>query len=141
MLTSVGIAPPKTTDAQALGKLRFAGSWAFDGGAIGIDPFTLVLDDTHFTRQLSSLRGRQTRWANSRCAATRSTSRATSRPPTRRASPSCCPRPTLKALMFRGSVELEHATLDDIDMKGVTLRLLLDEKGLRSEAKPPEAAP
>ena len=28
LLTSVGIAPPKTTDAQALGKVRFAGSWA-----------------------------------------------------------------------------------------------------------------
>jgi hypothetical protein len=46
------------------------------------------------------------------------------------------PTATLKALMFRGSVELERATLDDIDMKGVTLRLLLDEKGLHSVPKP-----
>jgi hypothetical protein len=35
--------------------------------------------------------------------------------------------------------ELEQATLDDVVMKGVTLRLLLDEQGLRSPA-PPAAA-
>jgi hypothetical protein len=38
----------------------------------------------------------------------------------------------LKALKFRGVFELEQATLDDVVMKGVTLRLLLDEQGLRS---------
>ena len=58
-------------------------------------------------------------------------------PPTDPASePFVLPTATLKALLFRGSVELERATLDDIDMKGVTLRLLLDEQGLRSVAKP-----
>ena len=59
-------------------------------------------------------------------------------PPTDPASePFVLPTAMLKALLFRGSVELERATLDDIDMKGVTLRLLLDEKGLRSGAPPP----
>jgi len=33
---------------------------------------------------------------------------------------------------FRGVFELEQASLDDVIMKGVTLRLLLDEQGLRS---------
>ena len=57
-------------------------------------------------------------------------------PPTDPASePFVLPTAALKALMFRGSVELERATLDDIDMKGVTLRLLLDEKGLHSDAQ------
>ena len=45
----------------------------------------------------------------------------------------------LKSLKFRGVIELEQATLDDIVMKGVTLRLLLDEQGLRSQPAP--AAP
>ena len=39
----------------------------------------------------------------------------------------------LRALKFRGVIELEQATYDDIEMKGVTLRLLLDEQGLRSQ--------
>ena len=46
------------------------------------------------------------------------------------------PTATLKALKFRGEIELEQATLDDIVMKGVTLRLVLDEQGLRSEPTP-----
>ena len=63
-------------------------------------------------------------------------------PPTDPASePFVLPTAALKALKFRGSVELEQATLDDIDMKGVTLRLLLDEQGLRSAAEAAEGTP
>ena len=51
------------------------------------------------------------------------------------------PTAALKALNFRGVLELEQATLDDIVMKGVTLRLLLDEQGLRSVRKPPRVTP
>ena len=40
---------------------------------------------------------------------------------------------------LRGVFELEQATLDDVVMKGVTVRLLLDEQGLRSP-KPAAAA-
>jgi len=140
LLASVGVAAPKTTDAQALGKLRFAGSWTFDGGAIGIDPFTLVLDDTHFSGSLHRPAGANPVGEFELRGDVLDISRYI--PPTDPASePFVLPTAMLKALMFRGSVELEHATLDDIDMKGVTLRLLLDDKGLRSEAKPPEAAP
>jgi hypothetical protein len=35
-------------------------------------------------------------------------------------------------------LELEEATLGDVKMKGVTLRLLLDERGLRSQGTEPE---
>ena len=57
LLTSVGIAPPKTTDAQALGKVKFGGNWAFDNGAIRIDPFSLDFDETHFTGSFSRTAG------------------------------------------------------------------------------------
>ncbi|HEX6396213.1 MAG TPA: hypothetical protein VFZ95_02215, partial [Steroidobacteraceae bacterium] len=46
--------------------------------------------------------------------------------------PFVLPTAMLKALKFRGVFELEQARLDDVVMKGVTLRLLLDEHGLRS---------
>ena len=135
LLTSVGIAPPKTTDAQVLGKLRFAGSWSFDGGAIGIDPFTLALDDTHFNGSFHRQAGDNPVGEFALRGDVLNVSRYI--PPTDPASePFVLPTATLKALMLRGSVELERATLDDIDMKGVTLRLLLDEKGLHSVAKP-----
>jgi len=135
LLASVGIVPPKTTDAQALGKVRFAGSWALDSGAIGIDPFTLELDDTHFTGSFHRSAGDNPVGQFALRGDELNISRYI--PPTDPASePFVLPTATLKALMFRGSVELERATLDDIDMKGVTLRLLLDEKGLHSVPKP-----
>ena len=48
--------------------------------------------------------------------------------------PFVLPTAMLKALRFRGKFELEQATYADTVMKGVTLRLLLDDQGLRSEA-------
>ena len=135
LLASVGIVPPKTTDAQALGKVRFAGSWALDSGAIGIDPFTLELDDTHFTGSFHRSAGDNPVGQFALRGDELNISRYI--PPTDPASePFVLPTAALKALMFRGSVELERATLDDIDMKGVTLRLLLDEQGLRTVTKP-----
>jgi hypothetical protein len=44
------------------------------------------------------------------------------------------PTAALKALKFRGVLELEQATYNDVVMKGVTLRLLLDEQGLHAPA-------
>jgi AsmA protein len=139
LLASVGIAPPKTTDAEALGKLRFTGSWTLDGGAVGVDPFTLQLDDTHFKGSFHRSAGDNPVGQFALRGDTLNISRYV--PPTDPASePFVLPTAMLKALMFRGSVELEQAKLGDIDMKGVTLRLLLDEQGLRSEAKAPEGA-
>ena len=46
LLTALGIAAPATTDPEALGKLQLAGGWKFEDGAVAIDPFTLLLDDT-----------------------------------------------------------------------------------------------
>ena len=45
----MGVEPPKTTDPAALGKLRFAAEGKFDAGAVVVEPFTLTLDDTHFS--------------------------------------------------------------------------------------------
>ncbi len=140
LLSSVGITPPKTTDTQALGKLRFAGSWVFDKGAIGIDPFTLDLDETKFSGSFHRAAGDNPVGEF----ALRGDSLDIARyiPPTDPESePFVLPTAMLKALLFRGVIELERATLDDIDMKGVTLRLLLDEQGLRGEPAPARSSP
>jgi AsmA protein len=140
LLTSVGVEPPRTTDATAFARLQFAGRWAFDAGAIAIEPFNMLLDETHLTGNFHrsagenpvgefTLRGDDLKIARYI-------------PPTDPASePFVLPTAALKALMFRGVVELEHATLADVDMKGVTLRLLLDDRGLRSQTKQLPAAP
>jgi hypothetical protein len=132
-MKSVGVEPPKTTDPNAFGKVRFSGSWSFDDGAIGIDPLALAFDETHFTGNFRRGSGDHAVGEFALRGDTLHIARYI--PPTDPASePFVLPTAMLKSLLFRGTVELEQATLDDIDMKGVTLRLLLDEQGLRSQS-------
>jgi len=140
LLTSVGIEAPKTTDPKALGALQFKGSWAFDDGAIGLDPIALTMDDTHFTGDFRRGAGEDPVGEFALRGDTLNISRYI--PPTDPASePFVLPTEMLKNLKFRGVFELEQATLDDIVMKGVTLRLILDADGLRTVSAPAAATP
>jgi AsmA protein len=140
LLNSVGIASPKTTDPRALAKVGFSGTWAFDDGAISVKPISFDLDDTRFTGSFSRTAGTNALGEFSLLGNSIDIARYI--PPTDPASePFVLPTAALKELRFRGEVHLEHATLDDIDMKDVTLRLLLDEQGLRSVPKTAAATP
>jgi AsmA protein len=135
LLGAVGIDAPKTTDPKALARIGFGGTWTYDDGAIGIDPVKLTLDDTSFSGSFHRGAGEDPVGEFALRGDVLNIGRYI--PPTDPASePFVLPTAMLKKLKFRGSVELEQAKLDDIDMKGVTLRLLIDDKGLRSEAKP-----
>jgi AsmA protein len=130
-LAAVGVEPPKTTDPAALTRVQVDTSWKFDGGAIVVDPLKLTLDDTHFTGNFHRGGGEDPLGEFALRGDTLNLSRYV--PPTDPDSePFVLPTATLKALKFRGVFELEQATLDDVVMKGVTLRLLLDEHGLSS---------
>jgi AsmA protein len=134
LLASVGVEAPKTSDPKALGRVGFGGTWTFDDGAVGIDPVTLTLDDTSFNGKLHRGAGEDPLGEFVLRGDALNIGRYI--PPTDPASePFVLPTAMLKNLKFRGTIELERATLDDIDMKGVTLRLLLDEQGLRSEPR------
>lgn len=140
LLRSVGIEAPKTTDAKAFGRVSFKASWLFDSGAIGIEPLSFTLDDTHFTGNFHRAAGEDPVGDFALRGDALNISRYI--PPTDPASePFVLPTAMLKSLKFRGVVELEQATLDDVVMKGVTLRLMLDEQGLRSQPPPPAPKP
>ncbi len=133
LLASAGVAAPKTTDAKALGKFEVTGDWSFDGGAVGVKSLALTLDDTHFTGNFARAAGNDAVGEF----ALRGDAIDIARylpPPDPASEPFVLPTAALKALAFRGTVELEQATYGDVTMKGVTLRLLLDEQGLRREA-------
>jgi AsmA protein len=135
LLGATGIDAPKTTDPRALGKVMLKTTWEFENGAIAIDPLALNLDETHFNGNFRRGAGEDPVGEF----ALRGDSLDIARyiPPTDpQSEPFVLPTADLKALKFRGQIELEQATLDDIVMKGVTLRLVLDEQGLRSEPKP-----
>jgi AsmA protein len=135
LMTSVGIEAPKTTDPKALTQLQLDADWKFAAGALAIDPLKLTLDDTHFTGNFRRGAGEDPLGEFALQGDTLNISRYI--PPTDPASePFVLPTAMLESLKFRGVLELEQATMDDIVMKGVTLRLLLDEQGLRSVEAP-----
>lgn len=139
LLAALGIEAPQTTDPKALGKVQIKAHWRVDGTGMRVDPLALTLDDTQ-------LHGNFQRGAGEDPVAEfllRGDALDITRyiPPEDPASePFVLPVAALRALKFRGLLELDQATYDDIVMKGVTLRLLLDEQGLRA-VKPPGTQP
>jgi uncharacterized protein involved in outer membrane biogenesis len=136
LLGSMGVEAPKTTDPRALTRLQFSADWHLDGAAVSIDPLELTLDDTHFNGNFRRGDGEQPIGDFSLRGDSLDLARYI--PPAEPASPPfALPTAQLRALKFRGVLELERATLGDVAMKGVTLRLLLDDQGLRSVEKAP----
>jgi len=135
VLAAVGIEAPKTTDPKALGQVQLTATWKLDTGAIGIEPVKFRLDDTNFSGRFQRGAGKDPVGDFELRGDVLNISRYI--PPTDPDSePFVLPTADLRALKFRGVIELEQATYDDIEMKGVTLRLLLDEQGLRSQPPP-----
>ena len=139
LLASLGVAAPSTTDPATLTRIDLASGWKFDAGAISLDPLTLQLDDTHFTGSFRRAAGvdpvGEFTLRGDRLDIARYIPVTDPKSP-----PFVLPTAALRALRFRGVLELAQATYQDVEMKGVTLRLLLDEQGLRSQAPPKTAA-
>lgn len=134
LLAAVGIEPPKTTDPKALGRVQAGTQWAFDAGAIRIDPLALTLDDTHLEGRFQLPAGEGAAGEFDFTGDTLDITRYVP-PPDPASEPFKLPTAMLKSLKFRGKIDLGQASYGDTVMKGVTLRLLLDEQGLRSEAR------
>lgn len=136
LLAAVGVAAPQTTDPRALTAVQIDVAGRFDNGAVRVDPLALTLDDTRFTGSFK--RGKEDDAIGEFALhGDRLDIARYIPPPDPDSEPFVLPIAQLRALRFRGAIELDEARLDDVDMKGVTLRLLLDEQGLRS---PPAAA-
>jgi AsmA protein len=140
LLAAVGVEAPKTTDSAALGAVQFEVAGRFDDGAVRVDPLALTLDDTHLTGTFT--RGKSERAVGEFALHGDRIDIGRYIPPTDPGSePFVLPVADLEALAFRGVLQFDEARLDDVEMKGVTLRLLLDDQGLRSQPPPAEAAP
>jgi AsmA protein len=142
LLVDAGVKAPITTDPKALGALGIDARIALANGGFSIEPLTLKLDDT-------TLRGRVTRAASTSVDAS-SAAQTTEfalqgdrmdigrylEPDDADTPPFKFPTAALQALQARGTIDLATATLGEAKMKGVTLRLVLDESGLRNQ--PPD---
>jgi hypothetical protein len=135
LLAAVGVAAPKTTDPNAFGIVALKGDWALDRGAVGVGPFSLRLDDSRFTGTFSRAAGEDPVASLELSGDSLDVARYVPQPDPN-SEPFTLPVAMLKALKFRGTVSLGEATYADTKMKGVTLRLLLDEHGLHQPAEP-----
>lgn len=132
LLVAAGVSAPITTDPAALGAFGLEGRIALGAGGLTVEPLTLRLDDT-------TLRGRVTRAAGEGPVtefALQGDHMDIGRylePDDADTPPFKFPTAALQALRARGTVDLATATLGEAKMKGVTLRLVLDEAGLRNQ--------
>jgi AsmA protein len=138
LLASMGIDAPKTTDPAAFGKLELSITGEFDDGTLTLDPLALTVDETALEGRFQRGGGEDPVGEFELAGDAIDISRYIP-PPDPTSEPFVLPTAALKALKFRGTLRLEQATLADLSMKGVVLRLLLDEQGLRSV--PAEQAP
>jgi AsmA protein len=133
LLAAVGSGAPKTADPNALRVVAVKGDWKFDAGAVAFEPFTLRVDDTRFTGRFRRAAGADP--VASLDLAGDALDIARYVPSSDPASePFILPTAMLKALKFHGTIELGEAKYADTVMKGVTLRLLLDERGLHQSS-------
>jgi AsmA protein len=135
LLKAAGIAAPKTTDPKALAVVAVKGDWKFDANGTAIEPFTLRLDDSRFTGRFRRASGENPVALLDLAGDALDIARYVP-PPDPASEPFTLPTAMLKALKLSGTIELSEAKYQDTVMKGVTVRLLLDEQGLR---QPPEA--
>jgi AsmA protein len=138
LLDSVGAKAPATSDPAALRELQLAATWTVDDGGLLLDPISFRFDATRFTGHLRMKNGENPAGTFALRGDRLDIARYVP-PPDPTSEPFVLPTATLKSLAFSGLVELEEATLDDVVLKGVSLRLLLDEAGLRPVT--PQRAP
>jgi AsmA protein len=133
LLMALGIEPPRTTDPRAFSLVEAGTDWTFDAGAIQAESLALTLDDTHLKGRLQRAAGEGAVGEFTLAGDVLDVARYVP-PPDPASEPFTLPTAWLKSLRFRGRIDLERASYEDTVMKGVTLRLLLDEQGLHGEA-------
>ncbi|MCU0759456.1 MAG: AsmA family protein [Steroidobacteraceae bacterium] len=131
LLGTLGIEAPPTTDPRALGSIATEGRLALRDGTLRVEPFALVLDDTRLTGRI--IRGGAPPLAEFALAGDSMDLDRYLAPEDAPGEPFRFPGEALGALRARGTLSLERATLDELRLEGLVVRLLLDEQGLRGD--------
>lgn len=116
-LAAVGVELPPTRDPGAFGRAKLTAGFKVDGDSFVVDPFDVILDDTHLT-------GRVTREAGTLHFALRADAVDLDRylkPDGAPSEPFVFPTAALKALRAEGTLDIDEATLEGVRMKGVRL--------------------
>ncbi|MCC6172203.1 MAG: AsmA family protein [Gammaproteobacteria bacterium] len=132
LLGTLGVEAPVTTDPRALESFASEGRVALRDGMLRVEPFSLVLDDTRLTGTI--VHGGEPPLAEFTLAGDAMDVDRYLEPEGTPGEPFHFPGEALGALRARGTLTLERASLDELQIEGLVLRLLLDEQGLRGDA-------
>jgi hypothetical protein len=134
LLTMFGIEPPRTTDPAALAAVELDANVEYNAGSVRVEQVTLIVDATRLTGRFARTAGADAVGEFTLRGDRLDVARYVP-PPDPNSEPFKLPTAALRALRFRGALELDELKYDDILAKGATLRLVLDEQGLHG-AKP-----
>jgi AsmA protein len=134
LLAMFGIEPPKTTDPAVFDAVELDANVEFNAGAVRVEQVTLIVDATRFTGRFARTAGADAVGEFTLRGDRLDVGRYIP-PPDPKSEPFKLPTAALRALRFRGVLEVEELKYDDILAKGATLRLVLDEQGFHG-AKP-----
>ncbi len=126
------IEAPATRDTTVLGAAEIKTTWSFGAGIVQAKPLKIVLDDSALSGEL------RVTLANALLTeflldGDRITIDRYLPPADAESEPFVLPTATLRALQARGTLAFAEASLADARMKRVRIRLLLDDKGLRTD--------
>jgi AsmA protein len=130
----LGIDAPLPLDKGTLGRLKLTSMVAWEAGAVTANSVEFDLDETHFGGELSRTAGEKPVWTFalhgdkinlSRYIAIEDKSKEPFELPVR----------ALRALQVQGELTFEQAWMGDAEMKGVKLRLELEDGKVRTASK------
>jgi AsmA protein len=134
LIKTLGIDAPLPLDKETLGRMKLRSMLAWEGGAVTANGIEVDLDETHFSGEASRTAGDKPVWTFrlhgnkiglSRYLEIEDKSKEPFELPVR----------ALRALQVKGELTFEQAWLGEAQMKGVRIRLELQDGKLRTASK------
>jgi AsmA protein len=133
-LKLVGLEPALPLDKSTLGPLKLTSMLAWENGAIAANAVDLTLDETHLTGEVARTAGEKPVWTfglhGDKIALDRYLSLED-----KSNEPFELPVKALKALQVQGELTFEQATVGKTQMRGVKLRVELEDGKVRTASK------
>jgi hypothetical protein len=126
LLAGLGVDLPATTDPAAFGRLEIDATAALDAAGLRVEPLVLVVDDTRLAGRLARGAGADAIAEFALAGDAMALGRYVE-PDSAGAEPFVFPSAALARLRLRGTLTLARATLDDVVLDDVVLRLVLDD--------------